>query len=97
VCREGIGPHLGHAPSAGPALVDVERIEVVHQVVCQLVGEREPLAARWLAAADKDQRAVAHADTETVDRLGERRGIHIQPEPLFHELREASQRPVPEP
>ena len=54
---EGIGAHLGHASRPDPSFVDVEGIEVVHQVVSQLVGEREPLTARRLAAAHQDQRA----------------------------------------
>src|SRR5215211_2055396 len=61
------------------------------------MGECEPLAARRLAAAHEDQRVVAHADTEAVDRLGKRRQVHIQPEPLLQELWKAKHRPVPEP
>jgi hypothetical protein len=66
--REGVGAHLGQAASAHPALVDVEGIEVVHQAVGQLVGQREPLAARRLAAADEDQGAAADADAEAAIR-----------------------------
>ena len=94
---EGIGAHLGHASRPDPSLVDVEGIEVVHQVVRQLVGEREPLTARWLAAAHQDQRAIADADAEAVDRLGKRREIHIQPQPLLEHLRQWPERPIPEP